>query len=303
MWDDHSVQAASVAAGLSGGLAKKANIYTVFITVEDTAVEIIDAIKGWHTSKGNNPSTGIPNPTIISTEWSYFTTFHETAIKCEDIVSITSPSGTVNRPSGGWGSDFSPFKDAHIIPRKLLDPTDSNYYWVVPFNRQGTYHRNTTLKTATEQMWDAGITVVDSGGNYTFTFVPEADEDSYYCTTSGTTTLYTMTNEDPTTISRGSTSTTRWYPHYHYGAGGLAKCITTAAGRNSENNPVLDGYTSRGPAVELIGRGLSSFCAGRASDTADAAGFKWGTFGGNSCLLYTSPSPRDRTRSRMPSSA
>ena len=25
--------------------------------------------------------------------------------------------------------------------------------------------------------------------------------------------------------------------------------------------------------------------------------------GGNSCLLYTSPSPRDRTRSRMPSSA
>ena len=26
-------------------------------------------------------------------------------------------------------------------------------------------------------------------------------------------------------------------------------------------------------------------------------------FSGNSCLLYTSPSPRDRTRSRMPSSA
>ena len=25
--------------------------------------------------------------------------------------------------------------------------------------------------------------------------------------------------------------------------------------------------------------------------------------GGNGCLLYTSPSPRDRTRSRMPSSA
>ena len=25
--------------------------------------------------------------------------------------------------------------------------------------------------------------------------------------------------------------------------------------------------------------------------------------GGNVCLLYTSPSPRDRTRSRMPSSA
>ena len=28
-----------------------------------------------------------------------------------------------------------------------------------------------------------------------------------------------------------------------------------------------------------------------------------GNAGANSCLLYTSPSPRDRTRSRMPSSA
>ena len=31
---------------------------------------------------------------------------------------------------------------------------------------------------------------------------------------------------------------------------------------------------------------------------------KWTVIGvGSSCLLYTSPSPRDRTRSRMPSSA
>ena len=42
-------------------------------------------------------------------------------------------------------------------------------------------------------------------------------------------------------------------------------------------------------------------------------GFQWqinigdkefsGKYGFNNCLLYTSPSPRDRTRSRMPSSA
>ena len=30
---------------------------------------------------------------------------------------------------------------------------------------------------------------------------------------------------------------------------------------------------------------------------------EWETFVVQSCLLYTSPSPRDRTRSRMPSSA
>ena len=285
MFGYHGLKALSCAIGRQSGFAKKASGRIIYHS-SSTASEL-NAIKSWHDSKAVNPATGLKNPTIVAYEFQYTTTFFNYAIKCEDIVSLTTPSGTVNRPSGGWGSDLSPFKDAHIIPRQLLDPTDSNWYWVVTFNRQGTYHRNTTLKTATEQMWDAGITVVDSGGNYTFTFVPEADEDSYYCTTSGTTTLYTMTNEDPTTISRGTTSTTRWYPHYHYGAGGLAKCITTAAGRNSENNPVLDGYTSRGPAVELIGRGLSSFCAGRASDTADAAGFKWGTFGGNSASIPT----------------
>ena len=39
----------------------------------------------------------------------------------------------------------------------------------------------------------------------------------------------------------------------------------------------------------------------RAQDIEALAGWRPGT--DSSCLLYTSPSPRDRTRSRMPSSA
>ena len=42
--------------------------------------------------------------------------------------------------------------------------------------------------------------------------------------------------------------------------------------------------------------------SGSGSGTGDESGSGSGT-GGESCLLYTSPSPRDRTRSRMPSSA
>ena len=40
-------------------------------------------------------------------------------------------------------------------------------------------------------------------------------------------------------------------------------------------------------------------------DTTDVCSTQFGTFDWDSsgCLLYTSPSPRDRTRSRMPSSA
>ena len=51
------------------------------------------------------------------------------------------------------------------------------------------------------------------------------------------------------------------------------------------NNPVL---------VQLIG-----MCATMAITTSLFNGIGMGL----SCLLYTSPSPRDRTRSRMPSSA
>ena len=36
---------------------------------------------------------------------------------------------------------------------------------------------------------------------------------------------------------------------------------------------------------------------------AFGSGFTWGAAIVDCCLLYTSPSPRDRTRSRMPSSA
>ena len=53
--------------------------------------------------------------------------------------------------------------------------------------------------------------------------------------------------------------------------------------------------------VSVVTNGLSDDCNSVVLASADAwlrvAGL------GNACLLYTSPSPRDRTRSRMPSSA
>ena len=86
---------------------------------------------------------------------------------------------------------------------------------------------------------------------------------------------------------RSLTTTANWYPHYHYGAAGINKSISTCAGRNSEHNPILDSYTSRGPGVDLIGRGSSTWCVGDSSDDTYADGVKWGTFSGNSCSLPT----------------
>ena len=68
-------------------------------------------------------------------------------------------------------------------------------------------------------------------------------------------------------------------------------------------------------SVQLWGQGsTSSRITGQVTDGTESliganvvavhgpTGFSYGT-ATNICLLYTSPSPRDRTRSRMPSSA
>ena len=47
---------------------------------------------------------------------------------------------------------------------------------------------------------------------------------------------------------------------------------------------------------------LSLILAGMAS-AASAQSYTKAQYAADTCLLYTSPSPRDRTRSRMPSSA
>ncbi len=288
MWDDHSVQAASVAAGLSGGLAKKANIYTVFITVEDTAVEIIDAIKGWHTSKGNNSSTGIPNPTILCTEWSYFSTYHKTAIKCEDIDSITYPNmSTANRPGSGWGSDLTPFVERNMIPFQLIDPTDNTWHWAITFPRSD---QSSSLKTAVDGAVDAGILYATSYGNHGFIGVKEthAAWNGGYCTTSGSIPLY---NLDPTgsalSISKTYTTSTTHYKFRSYGDGGLDKALVVAAGQNSAKYPTLDAYSGRGPGVDVVGRGVNTFSIGTLTDDTWQDGNKWGTFGGNSCAVPT----------------
>ena len=55
----------------------------------------------------------------------------------------------------------------------------------------------------------------------------------------------------------------------------------------------------------LGGRGLNGWVAALSAQASDMSGWMLMGLPGAvyACLLYTSPSPRDRTRSRMPSSA
>ena len=52
-----------------------------------------------------------------------------------------------------------------------------------------------------------------------------------------------------------------------------------------------------------ITRGVYDFCVIAEGDDEETVLAMKGTVMMSGCLLYTSPSPRDRTRSRMPSSA
>ena len=58
-------------------------------------------------------------------------------------------------------------------------------------------------------------------------------------------------------------------------------------------------YAVRSTGASTINRTMRAFCYNADDDTWDVKA----TMPNGICLLYTSPSPRDRTRSRMPSSA
>ena len=74
----------------------------------------------------------------------------------------------------------------------------------------------------------------------------------------------------------------------------------------------MDGVASRDPAedvmavsvpVEALPEELEQFTISVEDAKVPTLVFTWDKTRVSVCLLYTSPSPRDRTRSRMPSSA
>ena len=84
----------------------------------------------------------------------------------------------------------------------------------------------------------------------------------------------------------------------------------TANARNKYNNfsrtVVIGGYRSpkSSPSNEKIIINVNkTFQGPSGSDNRNKCSLRTGTYGNNICLLYTSPSPRDLSTSRMPSSA
>ena len=303
MFNSHGFKTMSVSIGNVGGWAKKANFHVMYLGGGDGILTCCNAIKAWHNAKSVNSSTGLKNPTIVLTEWHAPATSYHHSIKISEITSITDPvGGTTNRPSGGWGNDLTPFISRYMLPRMLLDPTDGTWNWVIstadlaygssdhdPTNGQASY------RSAFTDLYNAGIPVFTSGGNAGSIYVKDDDSRSlgtYFDVNSGAV-LYTFDynssgdQNDPGTVSKGTTTVTRWYPLRAYGPHGNPNTIHVAAGGSSEASPVLDRYTSRGPGVDLIGRGVDTFCAEGPGGTLYTNGYRYSFYGGNSCAVPT----------------
>ena len=282
MVDAHGIGTLSAAGGIYGGIAKKAKLRASYTT--DGLATVCNAIIHFHNNKITNGTTGLKDPTIVVGEFQYLVDTYY-GIKITDIASVTdSTGGTTNRPGSGWGSDFTPFTSRNIFPYRVQDPDDDSWHWMVTFPWQS---QSSSIKTALDSLHTNGIIFITAAGNNGGTYVKESDArwSGTYCTIdTGSVKRYTIVYQtgisSPDTISGGN-----YYPFRAYGPHGLDKAIDVAAGQNSETHPMLDAYTTRGPGIDIVGRGAYTFTA--YPEGTDSNGYKWGNFSGTSCATPT----------------
>ena len=282
MFSAHAIGTLSAAGGIHSGFAKKAKLYSIYMA--EGLATVCNAVIHFHNNKSTNGTTGLKDPTIVVGEFQYLRDTYD-GIKITDIASVTDPTGgTTNRPGSGWGSDLTPFTSRNIFPYRVQDPDDDSWHWMVTFPQQSQF---SWMKTALDSLHTNGIIFITAAGNNGGTYVKESDArwSGTYCTLdSGGVNRYRITY-DGGVASPVNETTTTWYPFRATGPHGLDKGIDVAAGQNSESQGMLDDYSTRGPGIDIVGRGAYTFTAYPTS--TDTNGHKWGDFSGTSCATPT----------------
>ena len=282
MFSAHAIGTLSAAGGIHSGFAKKAKLYSIYMA--EGLATVCNAVIHFHNNKSTNGTTGLKDPTIVVGEFQYLRDTYD-GIKITDIASVTDPTGgTTNRPGSGWGSDFTPFTSRNIFPYRVQDPDDDSWHWMVTFPQQSQF---SWMKTALDSLHTNGIIFITAAGNNGGTYVKESDArwSGTYCTLdSGGVNRYRITY-DGGVASPVNETTTTWYPFRATGPHGLDKGIDVAAGQNSESQGMLDDYSTRGPGIDIVGRGAYTFTAYPTS--TDTNGHKWGNFSGTRCATPT----------------
>ena len=289
---NHGMGVLSVAGGTICGYAKKAKLYQTTTHGGDDIVEQINSVVTWHNAKTVNGTTGLKNPTIIIGEVQWLRG-RRIAYKIEDINTIKTPSGDITRPGAGWGTDFTPFTSRHMIPFQVKDPDTSTWHWCMVIPDRSEY---SALNTAIDNAWDAGVVMIMAAGNDGGCYVKNSDarysgdkfvidpgSDKYTNTVDYDSNGNWIVDWTKSTTDASNNETHNvWYNH---GMHGRDKAIEVAAGQNSETWPILDTYTNRGPGIDIVGRGASTWSSYPSTTYAD--GKKWGWFSGTSCATPT----------------
>ena len=87
------------------------------------------------------------------------------------------------------------------------------------------------------------------------------------------------------------------------GAGATAASALLARAAGAQSFPFTPNQRYPDPAVQILDPSFGKYRLYSSTVEQVATGMRWAEGPAYFCLLYTSPSPRDRTRSRMPSSA
>ena len=270
---DHALATLSAAGGRSCGFAKKANLHVIY-----GGVDAIESLIEWHKNKPINPETGEKNPTISICEWGYTNDGKRNFFPLDSIAKFEHKGSMITKPSGGWGTNLRVFTDANLIPWRIEDPDNpGTWLWTIPMGRGREY---TKLKDTLEEAWDAGIIVMNCAGNWGNVAV-KRDDPEYLGTklhiTSGANYYFAANGEemDPPNYSlSGKIAEMQTKQAEDEGLGyqtfnpfitsGPSFCsrdkgIDVAAGHNSETYPTLDPYSTRGPGIDIVGAGRTSF--------------------------------------------
>lgn len=277
IFTDHALASLSAMGGRSCGFAKRANLHVMYAGYGEKA---IDSLIEWHKNKPVNPETGEPNPTVVALPYGNpWSNGKRNFFPLDSIAKFDHKGSTITKPSGGWGTNLRVFTDANLLPWRIEDPDNpGTWVWTIAM---GLGKEDTAEKDALEAAWDAGIVMMPSAGNYGTVFV-KRDDPEYLGTklyiTQGENYFFARSNRDASDYKPWKSSSAihsivtkqaedDGYGHqifYPFVSKGPSFCsrdkgIDVAAGHNSETYPTLDNYSTRGPGIDIVGAGSTSF--------------------------------------------
>ena len=286
-FDAHAIGVLSSVGGLYSGWCKNSSLRVIYLN-DDPYISVYGAVLSWHSTKPINPETGKRNATVVTGAWGFGNNTILYSVPVDSIDQIVSHDAggyvtTTNRPGATWNNDYTAFVNANIVPRYVED--DGVSQWMIGWGRQSklaswesigdtwsTYDDIYNFMSAGNSAgvkagwyqpeWNTSIRLEDPGAG-TVAAKGFSEINGYFNITDGT-------------VSTSSL----YYPLRSMTEGDTRWCVTVGAAQHSDNNPLMDGYSTRGPVIDISANGVRTYNA--YPQFTDTNMDKWGFFGGTS---------------------